>query len=76
MSTKVNLRCSSNPKNLLARMRLDGEKPVYTQPDNLIELSCRSCTVDAKRADPRVIRVLHLFDFAGEFVRTETKRTW
>jgi hypothetical protein len=74
MSAKVDLRCSSNPGNLLARMRLDGEKPAYTQPDNLIELKCRKCTADAKREDPGVYLVLHLYDFAGEFVRSEVQR--
>jgi hypothetical protein len=52
-------------------MRLDGERPAYVQPDNLIELSCRDCTKDARRSDPSVIRVLHLFDLTGEFIRSE-----
>lgn len=67
----TSLRCSQHPKRLLARMRLDGERPAYVHPDNLVELSCRDCTKDARRTDPEVVRVLHLFDLTGEFVRSE-----
>jgi hypothetical protein len=52
-------------------MRIDQQKPSYLLPDNLIELSCRDCTKEARRDDPSVVRVLHLFDFAGDFARSE-----
>jgi hypothetical protein len=67
----TNLRCSLHPSRLLARMRLEGERPSYVQPENLVELWCRDCSLDYRREDPEVERVLHLFNFVGEFVRTE-----
>lgn len=69
---KIDLRCDQNPSRLFARMRLSGERPTYSQPDNLIEIACRDCSKAASAVGPKV-RVFHLFNLAGELVRDETE---
>jgi hypothetical protein len=56
-------------------MRLSGEPPAYVQPENLIELYCRDCSRYRApvREDGRKVRILHLFNVAGEFVRSESE---
>lgn len=39
--------------------------------DNLIEVACRDCRAAARRADPQVVLVLHLFDLDGRMVGTQ-----
>jgi hypothetical protein len=72
----VELRCPSplhpdcKAGNLLAKLRITGERPSYVHPDNLIELPCDKCRSRHRRSDPGVLRVLHRFDLTGEMIET------
>ncbi len=73
MTVIVELRCPVGPKQLLAKLRTDGEKAHVTS-DNLMELACRDCARNAREYDPAVRRVLHRFDFAGELIESVVER--
>jgi hypothetical protein len=64
----VELRCPTGPRRLLAKYRMSGEAPKIT--DNLMELSCRDCTKNARQFDASVTRIVHRFDLAGELVES------
>jgi hypothetical protein len=68
------LRCARDPRRLLAKMHLDGDRPAYfdahPQGRNLIELACHDCEKVERRADSGVVRVLHRFNFIGRFEET------
>lgn len=72
----VDLRCpvalhgECEPGNLLAKLRLRGQRPSFVQPDNLIEMSCSRCRSALRRSGRAVARVLHRYDFSGELVET------
>lgn len=74
----VDLRCPEPdwrnghpyPGQLLARLRLAGEKPSYIQPDNLIEMPCDDCKYHLKKRGRRVRTVLHRYDLAGNWITT------
>jgi hypothetical protein len=63
-------------RELLMRLRFEGERPRVVQPDNLLELACPKCRKRWNRTRPeeRVVRVLHRFDFAGEHIEDEVVR--
>jgi hypothetical protein len=69
----VDVKCPQPPNVLLGKMKLSGEKP-RVNADNLLELDCKQCRKDLRREDPSIARVLHEFDFAGRFIRTEVVR--
>lgn len=69
----VEVRCPQGPRNLLMKLSQTPGVSVVRTPDNLMELYCRDCTRQARREMDsaglsRSFRILHLFDFAGEFV--------
>jgi hypothetical protein len=66
----VEMRCTSSPRRLFAKMKVSGERPMYVLPDNLIEFSCRDCTARERRLDPSIVRVVHRFNIAGEHVES------
>ena len=70
----VELRCSENPLRLFAKLKLSGEvpQPTYTE-ENYIEIACRDCgrVATRDRDDGRLVRVFHLYDFIGAFIRSE-----
>jgi hypothetical protein len=75
---RVEIRCPQpyqyadhRPHNgkLLAVLAV-GTKPSFIQPDNLIELVCAECKRAHAQRGERVTRVLHRYDFAGNFVST------
>jgi transposase len=61
-----------HPGKLLLKIRQSGGRPQYIHPDNLIELYCEECTYRLRRLRPRLRRVLHRYDFAGELIETLT----
>jgi len=74
---EVDLRCpvgslhgECGAGNLLARLRLSGERPSYVHPDNLIEMSCPHCRAALRRRGRMIRRVLHRYNFLGELVET------
>jgi hypothetical protein len=70
VAVEVEIRCPVGPRRLFSKLRLAGERPVYTE-DNLIEFACGDCRKALH--DPSVTRVLHRFDFLGELVTTEVE---
>lgn len=77
-SVRVELRCPEpvrrggecRPGKLFSVLHLNGDKPSYIQPDNLIEMYCLDCK-RARAAEGRPVRrVLHRYDFAGTLVDT------
>jgi hypothetical protein len=74
----VELRCPQpaawdsehHPGRLLARLVLDGGRPSFVQPDNLIEMACSDCKRHLARSGRQARRVLHRYDFAGGLVET------
>jgi hypothetical protein len=76
--TPVDLRCpvgrlhgESGAGGLLARLVLNGERPSFVQPDNLIEMACADCRTRLRgEGRTAVRRVLHRYDFGGSLVET------
>ena len=72
------IRCPSGPKKLLAKMQQPTEENLEESKrvvNNLLELSCRDCTRDARReaverGQEPPLRVLHRFNLVGELVET------
>lgn len=67
--TVVDIRCPVGPKALLMKLRQSGEAPKYS-PDNLLEISCRDCTRNARQFDGGVKRVVHRFDLSGQLIES------
>jgi hypothetical protein len=70
MPSVVEVRCPVGPQKLFTKLRLGEESHQYIHPDNLIEVTCSDCSRRLSRDSGRRQRVLHRFDFAGEFVET------
>lgn len=75
MPESTEVRCPQGPRNLLMKLRLDSEAPAPRTKDNLLEIFCRDCTRHARRQMdqaglPTTFRVIHCFDFMGEFVES------
>jgi hypothetical protein len=75
----IDLRCPVPDKRpdghytagqLLARLRLAGEKPSFVHPDNLIEMPCDDCRYHLRKQGRRVRRVLHRYDLIGTCIAT------
>jgi hypothetical protein len=66
---EVELRCNQGAKRLFGKMRLTGDKPAYTD-DNEIEVVCANCRKSRALQDPTVARVYHYFNFLGELTRS------
>jgi hypothetical protein len=69
----VEVRCPVGPRQLLMKLRQNGESPHYSE-DNLLELACRDCAKNARQVDPAVKRVLHRYAFSGELVESVVER--
>lgn len=65
----VEIRCPEDPRRLLSKLLLAGEKPTVVE-GNLIEIACMACKHDLRREDPSVVRVLHRYNLIGELVET------
>lgn len=70
MSTfAVEVRCPNGPQRLFMKLKLSGEEPNITD-DNLMEFACGDCKRVLRRQGFEVERVLHQYNFLGEFVET------
>ncbi len=67
----VDLRCPEDPRKLLMKLQLNGDRPHVTD-ENLLELSCDACKARLRKTDPGVGLVLHRYNFLGELVESET----
>lgn len=65
----VDVRCPSGPKRLFMKMKLNGESPKITD-GNLMEFACSDCKRTLRRQGFEVDRVLHQYNFLGEFIQT------
>lgn len=69
----LDLRCPQGPKQLLLKLRVNGEQ-AHVNDDNLMEIACRDCARNARHFDPSVRRVLHRFNFAGQLVESVVEK--
>ena len=63
----VEIRCPVGPKRLLAKLRLAGQHPIFTE-GNLMEFACDDCKRSLRKSGRQVTRVLHRYNFLGELV--------
>ena len=70
--TRKRSRLFQQSRQLLLKLRLNGEIPSYVYPDNLIELACEECRARLRKRGVRVKRVLHRFDLSGALIETLT----
>jgi hypothetical protein len=73
MPSVVEVRCPLPPQKLFTKLTLGEESHQYVQPGNLLEVTCSDCARRLSREAGRRLRVLHRFDFLGEFVETVTE---
>lgn len=71
---KVEIRCPQGPKNLLMKLQRDPSS-IVPVTEGLMELLCRDCTRHARRQMRSAglsenFRIVHRFNFAGEFVES------
>lgn len=67
----VDLRCPVDPRKLLMKLQLNGERP-HVNDDNLLELACEACKARLRKSDPNVALVLHRYNFLGELIESES----
>lgn len=68
-SYSVDVRCPNGPQRLFMKLRLTGGQVQVTE-DNLMEFACGDCKRALRKQGFEVDRVLHQYDFAGNFVET------
>ena len=68
-SYAIEVRCPNGPQRLFMKLKVSGESPTVTD-DNLMEFACGDCKRTLRRQGFEVDRVLHQYDFSGEFVET------
>lgn len=66
----VEVRCPYGFQRLFAKIRVSGEAIIIT-PDGLWEFSCNDCARDLRKEGSKVVRVLHRYNFEGEFTESE-----
>jgi hypothetical protein len=67
----IEVRCPVGPQRLLALVRArKGEKPTYKDGGTIVEFACSDCARTYRKQGRKVIRVLHQYNFLGEFVST------
>lgn len=71
----VEVRCPVGPRRLFAKFRLSGGTSPHVTNDNLVEFACSDCRKDLARRDPKVVRVLHRYNFFGELIESVAVRT-
>lgn len=64
--TLVELRCPNHQIRLLLKIGT----PVMVEGANLIEVACRDCRNDRRRAGEDVALVVHLYNVMGDVVET------
>lgn len=63
----IEIRCPAVPLRLLLRLGA----PVLVDGANLIEIACRGCKTDYRKAGQEVSLVLHRYNVMGQLVETE-----
>jgi hypothetical protein len=63
----VEIRCPAVPLRLLLRLGA----PVLVDGANMIEIACRGCKTDYRKAGQPVSLVLHRYNVMGQLVETE-----
>lgn len=67
----IDIRCPHDSRHLLMRYaKTEG----HISSNNLMMLSCRTCTRTARETDQKVVRVVHHFDLAGGLVESTVER--
>lgn len=64
--TAVEIRCPAVPLRLLLRLG----SPVLVDGANLIEVACRGCKTDYRKAGEQVSLVVHRYNVMGALVET------
>lgn len=64
----IDIRCPNGPQRLFMKLKMEGEKPTVT--DNRMEFACSDCKRTLRREGFEVDRVLHQYDFLGNFCET------
>lgn len=70
---EIEVRCPNAPNRLFMKLLQDGDRPHVTS-QNLLEMACSDCKRQLRMRGRQVSRVLHRYDFAGEFVESEVVR--
>jgi DNA-directed RNA polymerase subunit RPC12/RpoP len=65
----IEVRCPNGPQRLFMKLKLAGESPTVTE-DNLLEFACSDCKRTLRKQGFEVDRVLHQYDFLGNWVET------
>jgi DNA-directed RNA polymerase subunit RPC12/RpoP len=68
-SRSIEVRCPYGPQRLFMKLKLAGESPVITE-DNVMEFACSDCKRTLRRQGIEVDRVLHQYDFLGNWIET------
>lgn len=68
-SRSIEVRCPYGPQRLFMKLKLAGESPTITE-DNYMEFSCSDCKRNLRRQGFDVDRVIHQYDFLGNWVDT------
>ena len=70
MTTRsIEIRCPLGPQRLFMKLKLSGQSPTVTS-DNRLEFACSDCKRALRRDGIEVDRVLHQYDFLGNFLDT------
>lgn len=69
----VEVRCPLGPRRLFMKLKLEGT-PITVNSENLMEFSCADCRKALQRQGTECERVLHFYNFIGEWVRTTVLR--
>ncbi len=69
----VDVRCPNGFHRLFMVLHLAGGTPTITD-DNLMEFACGDCKRALKKQGFEVLRVLHQYNFLGEFQTTYFER--
>lgn len=69
MTNDIEVRCPHGMQRLFARLKSEGEKPVYVN-GTLIEVACYDCAKNLRKSGRDVSRVRHQFNILGELVNT------
>lgn len=64
----IDIRCPRFPVRLLLRI---GNPVVTADGANLIEVACKDCRTDRRRAGQKVDLVVHRYNVLGQLVETE-----
>ena len=69
------VRCPARAKGLLGKLVSTGKGNPLDFNDYMVQLHCSNCTKDMRNifGSNKVLRVLHLFNIVGDFVKTQVQ---